>query len=101
MKKLQSKKPLFWGVTVLSLLLVACGGGASDSSSSGNAISANDAAVLVGVYQGSETVRLIRSADNAVVDSDSNEVSVSLDRTGRLSFSSSGGKSRASSNHTG
>ncbi len=93
MNNTYNKITLFLGcfLVLISLLLTGCGSGASDSDSSENAISADDAAVLVGVYQGSEAVRLIRSVDKAVVDNNNNEVSVSVNRSGQLSLSSSGG----------
>ena len=71
--------------------LVACGGGASDTDNVENAI--NDASSLVGFYQGSETVRLIRDSDNLQVDSLSNMVTISINSSGILSLSSSGGSS--------
>ena len=88
-KIIEFKRALF--LCFVFCILTACGSGSSDSDNSENAI--DDASSLVGVYQGSETVRLIRESNGVQEGFRSNTVTIVVNDTGILSLSTSGGNS--------
>lgn len=80
-------------VFLLCLFLLSCGDGETLSGGNADELAIEDASALVGIYKGTEKLKLILQADSEVKDEQENEAQLLVNSDGVVSLSTAAGSS--------